>query len=171
VKEAAVLVPLFRDAAAIERIVLVVRGSGGVHGGQLALPGGAREPGDEDAVSTALREAWEEVGLPPASVVVTDVLDPVEARTTQFAVTPVVARITPPASWIFDRREIAAVVTPTLSSFADPARRERRVLSFATWPQAREVDVVELDDGAVVWGLTLRLLDAVLPRVTNVARP
>jgi 8-oxo-dGTP pyrophosphatase MutT (NUDIX family) len=169
VRESAVLVPLFRDAAATERIVLVVRGSAGVHGGQVGLPGGSREPSDDDAVATALREAWEEVGLPRHSVVVTDVLEPVETRTTGFVVTPVVARITPPRSWVFDGREIVDVVTPEVSLFADTSRRARRVLDFAAWPQPREAEIVELDDGQIVWGLTLRLLDTVLPRLTDAA--
>ncbi len=35
------------------------------HKGQVAFPGGAAEPGDRDRAETALREAWEEIGLPP----------------------------------------------------------------------------------------------------------
>jgi 8-oxo-dGTP pyrophosphatase MutT (NUDIX family) len=150
--------------------VLVVRASGGSHGGQISLPGGNREPLDDDAVATALREAWEEIGLLPESVFVTDVLEPLEAHTTGFLVTPVVGWVTAPAAWSFDRREIVGVVTPEISLFTDPSRRRRRVLHFATWSQPREVDIVELEGGRIVWGLTLRLLDLVLPRVTNAER-
>lgn len=35
----------------------------GVHGGQIAFPGGQVEPEDRDLLHTALREAWEEVGI------------------------------------------------------------------------------------------------------------
>jgi peroxisomal coenzyme A diphosphatase NUDT7 len=36
--------------------------------GEVCLPGGKAEPGDADAAATALREAHEEIGLPPESV-------------------------------------------------------------------------------------------------------
>src|SRR5690606_19713899 len=40
----------------------------GVHSGQIAFPGGKMEEEDEDEVETALREAWEEVGVLPQQV-------------------------------------------------------------------------------------------------------
>jgi 8-oxo-dGTP pyrophosphatase MutT (NUDIX family) len=62
-REAAVLVPVYRAQDGELVVVLVRRGAGGVYGGQLALPGGQRDPGDVDLAATALREAEEELGL------------------------------------------------------------------------------------------------------------
>ena len=57
-RDAAVLVPVYRDAHGELRIVVVARADdGGQHGGQLGLPGGKPEPGDADMRATALREA------------------------------------------------------------------------------------------------------------------
>ncbi|MDH4177689.1 MAG: NUDIX domain-containing protein, partial [Thermoleophilia bacterium] len=68
---AAVLVPVFRDEEGELRLLLVARvDDGGLHGGQLGLPGGRPEPGDADLRATALREAEEEIGLEPESVTV-----------------------------------------------------------------------------------------------------
>ena len=58
---AAVLVPVFRDAAGLLRLVLIVRTDRGLHGGQLAAPGGKVDPGDESLLATALRETEEEI--------------------------------------------------------------------------------------------------------------
>jgi 8-oxo-dGTP pyrophosphatase MutT (NUDIX family) len=56
-REAAVLIPVYRAQDGALVVVLVRRAKGGVHGGQLALPGGQRDPGDAALATTALREA------------------------------------------------------------------------------------------------------------------
>jgi 8-oxo-dGTP pyrophosphatase MutT (NUDIX family) len=74
-RDSAVLVPVFRDADGELRLVLVVRGEHGVHGGQLGLPGGRAEVGDRSPLDTALREAEEEIGLRRGEVDVVAALD------------------------------------------------------------------------------------------------
>ena len=65
--EAAVLVPITRSDD--PEVVLTLRASGlSTHGGEVAFPGGRRDPEDSDLVATALREAEEEIGLPPGLV-------------------------------------------------------------------------------------------------------
>jgi len=79
-RDAAVLVPVFRDAEGELRVAIVVRADdGSLHGGQLGLPGGKPEPGDSDLLATALREAEEEVGLAP------DAVEVIAAKTTSAA--------------------------------------------------------------------------------------
>ena len=89
-RTAAVLVPTYRDAEGEMRVVLVVRADdGGLHGGQLGLPGGKPEPGDADLRATALREAQEEVGLDPSSVDVVVMVDVVRLADEMVGVTSV----------------------------------------------------------------------------------
>jgi 8-oxo-dGTP pyrophosphatase MutT (NUDIX family) len=148
--EAAVLVPLFRDRRGDLRLVLVARGPGGLHGGQVGFPGGRREPGDSSPLDAALRETTEEIGLARGEVEVLAALEPMHTRTSGFRVHPFVARIRPPGRWAVAAGEITAVLTPTVHHLA---------------AADRPVDRVLLDDGRAVWGLTLRVLDLVLPRV------
>jgi 8-oxo-dGTP pyrophosphatase MutT (NUDIX family) len=96
---AAVLVPVFRDADGELRLVLVVRGARGVHGGQLAFPGGKQEPQDDSPLETALREADEEIGLAREDVEFVAGLEPVDTRTTGFRVHPFLARVHGPRRW------------------------------------------------------------------------
>lgn len=163
-RASAVLVPVYRDERGDLRVVLVVRGVQGIHGGQLALPGGKPEPADRGLRDTALRETEEEIGLPADDIEVIAELDPVDTRTTGWRVHPFLARVPANARWRPQPGEIAAVVTPLASALADPARRRTRVLSFPTWPQPRPAECVDVD-GHLLWGLTLRLLDTVLPRL------
>ena len=77
-QDAAVLVPLFRDDQGELRLVLVRRGEGGIHGGQLAFPGGRREADDRTPLDTAIREACEETGLSRDAIEVLDRLPVIE---------------------------------------------------------------------------------------------
>jgi 8-oxo-dGTP pyrophosphatase MutT (NUDIX family) len=162
-----VLVPVFRDDKDELRLVLVVRGALGVHGGQLGLPGGKREPGDASLLDTALRETQEEIGLAPSDVEVIAALAPVNTRTTGFRVHPYLARIRPPARWRLAPGEITGVVAPLVRTLTDPAARRERLLSFPSWAEPRRVEGIQLEDGQLLWGLTLRLLDPVVPRLLS----
>jgi 8-oxo-dGTP pyrophosphatase MutT (NUDIX family) len=161
----AVLVPLFRDEEGELRILLVQRGAGGIHGGQLGLPGGKREPGDASLLETALREAEEEIGLERSTVEVVATLDPLDLLVSGFRVHPYLARITPRGEWQLAEGEIEGVLTPALRDLVDPSRRIERDLDFATRPALRQVEGIALEDGSFLWGFTLRLLDRLLPRV------
>lgn len=92
-RDAAVLVGV-RGEEAGGASVLLTRRSPRLrhHPGQVAFPGGKREPGDADAEATALREAEEEVGLPAGAATVLGRLRPHET-VTGFRVTPVLAAL------------------------------------------------------------------------------
>lgn len=127
------------------------------HAGQIAFPGGARDPGDAGPEGTALREAEEEIGLDPGDVEVIGRLPAVHVAVSSFDVTAVVARwsgrhpLTPR-----DPAEVAAVHRVPLSVLT---AAEHRVT--ATHPRGYTGPAFVVDD-LFVWGLTAHLLDAVL---------
>ena len=161
----AVLAPVFRDRGGELRVLLVRRGTRGIHGGQLGLPGGKYEPRDRSLLDTALREAEEEIGLPRERVELLAPLEPRDTMTSGFRVHAYLARITPSPRWRIAEGEIAGVITPTVRALADPGARHMRELSFATWPASKSVECVLLERDELLWGLTLRLLDPLLPRL------
>ena len=158
------LVPLYRDPSGLLRIVLVRRAAGGMHGGQIAFPGGQRDPSDDSALATALREAEEEIGLPPASVVVLATLPVIETRTTGFRIEPFLARIERPAEWRVDPREIAEVLEVEVAALARPEARGESVETFPTWPGPRRIEFIQAG-GHRLWGATHRILAPLLPRL------
>jgi len=164
-RTAAVLVPVYRDTEGELRVVLVVRADdGGLHGGQLGLPGGKPEPGDVDLRATALREAEEEVGLDPATVEVVAELVHFDTRATGWRVHPFLARVPPDTRWRLDQAEIVGVLTPAVRALADPEARGMLPFSSLRFPEPLLVDGIDVE-GHVLWGMTLRLLDDLIPRL------
>jgi 8-oxo-dGTP pyrophosphatase MutT (NUDIX family) len=163
-REAAVLVPVYRRQDGQLMMVLVRRAQGGAHGGQLALPGGQRDPADADLAATALREANEELGLAPDQVELLAALPVVETRTTGFRIAPFLARLTGPAPWRLQEREIAEVVEVSVTELARPEVCAEEVREFPTWPAPRRVRLWRVA-GHEVWGVTYRILEPLVPRL------
>jgi 8-oxo-dGTP pyrophosphatase MutT (NUDIX family) len=161
---AAVLVPVFRDAAGALRIVLIVRSDHGLHGGQLALPGGKADADDESLLATALREAEEEIGLSPAEVDVIAELASVHSGPTRFEVHPFLARIPADVLWRPSEAEVVDVVTPLVTDLGRADARRELLFTSARFPEGLLVDGIPVGD-RVLWGMTLRLLDDVVPRL------
>lgn len=163
-RDAAVLVPIYRDAVGELRLVLVRRSEGGLHGGQLAFPGGKREPGDRSAFDTALREAAEETGLDPRRVEVLAELPVLETRTTNFRIAPFLARVIPPERWRPPPAEVAEVIEVRLADLVRPEAHGESVERFPTWPGPRTIEFYRVGPHRL-WGVSYRILHPLLPRL------
>jgi 8-oxo-dGTP pyrophosphatase MutT (NUDIX family) len=129
------------------------------HAGEISFPGGRRDAG-ETLETTALREAHEEVGLPPAAVDVLGALAPVGTFVTNYAIYPFVGLIEAGFEWIVGEAEVAEVLELSLASLAGAhamQRLVRRGIAFRT-------DVYEIGP-YFIWGATARILGDLLARV------
>jgi len=154
------------------------------HGGEISFPGGGLLPG-EQAEAGALREAEEEVGLPPGCAEVLGRLDDL-VSVARFVVTPVVAAVRePPAVFAAApgeveehfELELVRLLDPRLrrSTLWDPARLPPEVaqaVRLANIP-AEDVDPAtghwlvwsfHADESRVVWGMTARVLTDLIGR-------
>ncbi|BAP43751.1 CoA pyrophosphatase [Pseudomonas sp. 21LCFQ02] len=147
--EAAVLLPVTRSAE--PELVLTLRASGlSTHGGEVAFPGGRRDPEDPDLVFTALREADEEIGLPPGLVEVIGPLTPVVSRY-GIKVTPYVGIIPDFVEYQPNDGEIAAVFSVPLEFFRQDVREHTHRIDY----QGRSWYVPSYRYGEYkIWGLT-----------------
>ncbi len=144
---AAVLVPLYEDGDDL-RIVLTRRPDDmRTHAGDVVFPGGMIDPGDEGPVGTALREAWEEVGIPADQVEILGGLEPVTTRSAEMWIAPVVARIRRPAELRPEPGEVAAIIEPTISQLLDDDAWVTR-----DW-NGRTLWFYEFPEG-ILWGAT-----------------
>jgi 8-oxo-dGTP pyrophosphatase MutT (NUDIX family) len=163
-RSAAVLAPIFRDEDGVLRLVLIVRTDRGHHGGQLAFPGGRVDPGDESHLAAALREAEEEIGLEPALVRVIAELPTVRSGPTNFEVSAFLGRIPSGVEWRPSPYEVVEVLTPAVEELWNPAIRREHLFTSARWPEGLVVDGIPVGE-RVLWGMTLRLLDDLVPRL------
>jgi len=147
-------------------VVLVRRTDGGVHGGQIAFPGGKREEGDSSLADTALREAREEIGLDPSNVAVLDALPVVDTITTGFRIHPFLGRVSPPRVWRPAPREVAEIMEMTVEGFLDPSVHGEELWSFPEWPAPRKVRFFRVGEHKL-WGATYRILRPLLPRMVS----
>lgn len=157
---AAVLVPLVPRPGGLH--VLLTRRAAHLakHPGQIAFPGGRSDPGDADAVATALREAQEEVGLNPQGVEVLGRL-PAYRTVTGYAVTPVVGLVAE-HTLALHAGEVDEAFEVPLAFLMNPANHRRHV--WREGQAAREFHSMPWTppggprDAYFIWGATAAML-------------
>jgi 8-oxo-dGTP pyrophosphatase MutT (NUDIX family) len=153
-RPAAVLVPLIdRDDGMT--VLLTLRPLHlSKHAGQIAFPGGRIEASDSDAAAAALREAEEEVGLPPDHVTLIGRLD-TYVTGTGFEVTPVVGIVRAPFPVAIDPSEVAEVFEVPLSFVLDS--RNHRRMTRLQGERLREFFMLPFENRNI-WGATAGML-------------
>ena len=124
------------------------------HAGQISFPGGKVDPNDVSIMATALREAQEEIALPPEAVTIIGALDMVTSPV-GFLVQPVVGIVAPETSFVAAPEEVDEVLVLPLEEVLDSARHRRE--TFVKKGVTREVWVI---DHAIhdLWGLSASIL-------------
>jgi 8-oxo-dGTP pyrophosphatase MutT (NUDIX family) len=123
------------------------------HAGQVAFPGGRIDPG-EDALAAALREAHEEVLLPPPAV---EIVGPIEPylTVTGYVVTPVLGVIPPDLPLEPHEHEVADWFEAPLGFLLDPANQRRASALFGG--QTRHYYEIVWKDRRI-WGATAAII-------------
>jgi 8-oxo-dGTP pyrophosphatase MutT (NUDIX family) len=124
------------------------------HAGQIAFPGGRVDPGDVDEIAGALREAQEEIALPPAAVQVVGTSDRY-CTFTGFDIVPVLGVIPPDLPLRAQAGEVASWFELPLAYALDPANRIRREVEYAGAMRAY-YEIFWQDRR--IWGITAAIL-------------
>lgn len=162
-RPAAVLVAI-RDSAEGPRVLLTKRAPTlKHHPGQIAFPGGKVDQTDDGVVAAALREAKEEIGLPPDAVHVIGTL-PCHETVTGFEVTPVLGLVESPFQIAAEQGEVAEVFSVPLSHLMD---RECYSVQSRRWRGTRRAYFTVPWGPYYIWGATARMLCALADRMAD----
>jgi len=164
-RTAAVLVPVLDKAE--PEILLTVRAKHLMqHPGQVSFPGGAVDRNDETAVSTALREAQEEIGLDYALVSPLGFLDRLDTIS-DYRVLPVVGLVQPHFIWEPDLSEVSEVFTIPLRLAVD----RKKYTHQSVTRDGKNIVISSLHwQGHKIWGITATILLNLGSRMENADR-
>lgn len=162
--KASVLIPLFVREEKLHVLMTLRSLELRTNAGEVCFPGGKRDPRDKDDVDTALREAEEEIGLPPEQVEVVCTLCPIMNKS-GLLVTPVVGFIEETFCPCPNPAEVSAVFTVPLEFFMK-ATDHNAYNTSGLVGHLHSFDFLDQNSGNhyQIWGLTavLAILVAVL---------
>ena len=158
--DAAVLVPLYVDGGALHAVFTKRRDDLRRHAGEISFPGGRQDAPDEDLRRTALREAQEEIGLPPDSVELVGALPPTGTFVTSYKIHPFVGVIEPGRAWIPQPTEVEQVLELSLADLVSGFEMKRLIRRGV--PIKTPAYTV---NGHFIWGATARIVQNLLERL------
>jgi len=129
---------------------------GGIHSGQISLPGGKQEPDDPDLQTTALRESYEEVGIIPEKVEVLGQLSDLYIPPSRFLVTPFIGFSDVRPDFVRDPAEVEEIIEINIRDlFSEKAFQvKRHKIGIGVHIKAPAFVV----NSHVIWGATAMIL-------------
>ncbi|MFZ2029255.1 MAG: CoA pyrophosphatase [Vitreimonas sp.] len=160
-RPAAVLAPIIKRASGWTMLFTERAKETPAHPGQISFPGGRVQASDANAVETALRETYEEVGLERRFIEPIGAWDRYDTIT-GYRVTPIVGLVEPGFTLKLDPREVASVFEAPLDFLMNPANHEKREAEFRGrqrfyWAMPYE--------GHFIWGATAGMIRALYERL------
>ena len=130
------------------------------HSGEIAFPGGSADVSDVSPITTALREAQEEIGLDSSRADVLGIMPPVFTVVSNFLITPVVAFLPEGLGTLkLQMSEVAEIIHLPLKGLADPA-----IYHIEHWMRDNVPHTVYFFDydSYRIWGVTAGMLNTLL---------
>jgi 8-oxo-dGTP pyrophosphatase MutT (NUDIX family) len=153
-RHAAVLIPMFKQDDDYRVLFTKRTNTVEAHKGQISFPGGRVDERDGSLLETALREAYEEIGLLSKDVMVLGRTDDMRTVASNYIVHPFVGFIPHPYSFEINTDEVAKLISVPLEIFLDGS---------STIPVDYQENIYHglayTYEGEVIWGATARIID------------
>jgi 8-oxo-dGTP pyrophosphatase MutT (NUDIX family) len=135
--------------------LLMERTKIGPHGGQISFPGGKKDPEDNSNEETALREAYEEVGLDTDSIDILGCLSKLYVPNSNFWINPFIGFTERAQKWIPNPTEVKDLIPVKLETLFDDGIKKRKIISR----NGVEIDTPYYDvKDHFVWGATAMII-------------
>lgn len=131
------------------------------HRGQIAFPGGGVDPGDATVVDAALREALEELAIPPERVQPLGLLATVWTRGSERSLCPVVGLQRGDVAPVADGYEVATWFRIPIADLLEAPLTSRVIPGMEGAPAVHFYEA----HGQVIWGATAAVLHDLLGRL------
>ncbi len=129
---------------------------GGIHGGQIGLPGGKEEPEDHDRIATALRETSEEIGVDTTQVKILGILTELYVQASNYNVLPVIGYLPVVPKYQPDPLEVSDVIECSVDELVDDNIMREKELIIRNNIKIK-APCFEIDHH-IVWGATAMML-------------
>jgi len=160
---AAVLIPLFQKGQDCHIVFTKRSDNVRYHKGEISFPGGVFDEEDLELQRTALREAFEEIGLKEDDVQIIGILDDI-ITVTQFIVTPFIGLFPYPYPFELSAIEIAELIEVPLSALLNEDCFSEREIIRGT---SKEVVSAYQYQNHIIWGATARILKQFLDLISS----
>jgi len=159
-KKAGVLALFYPNSNNETHFVLILRKAyNGVHSAQIAFPGGKLEMQDHSLKETAIRETFEEIGVPTEHIEVVQELTEVYIPPSNFHVQPFIAISKQVPNFIKQDDEVEAIIEIPIHHFFDD---NTLITKAVTTSYSVDVEVPAFKlNGHVVWGATAMMLSEI----------
>ena len=137
----------------------------GKHSGQISFPGGKVEETDKDIYETALREAYEEIGVIMQDVEVIGQLSNVFIPVSNFLVFPVVGFINYLPQFNIDNNEVEELIELKLSDLINTKKLVETEVLLANKTKLKVPSFVF--NGKIIWGATALMLNELRHLLTD----
>jgi 8-oxo-dGTP pyrophosphatase MutT (NUDIX family) len=163
--ESAVLIPIYQEEGQYGIVFIRRTMTVKVHKGQISFPGGTRDKGDKNLLDTALREAEEEIRLRREDVTILGEMDDEITTTSNFIVTPFVAKIPWPYSFTLNSKEVDKIINIPVKALLDKSccKPDSEILD------GQKVASFTYQYGStLIWGATARILNKLLEIIEGI---
>ncbi len=159
-KQAGVMALFYPDVNRRTKLVLILRKTyKGVHSAQVALPGGKLEDQDASIQHAALRETYEEIGVPIQAIDVLKKLTQIYIPPSNFYVQPYVGVTHSTPVFVKQETEVEGIIEVALLDFLDDNNIITEKVS-TSYKVDVEVPAFKLNEH-VVWGATAMMLSEI----------
>lgn len=159
-KRAGVLALFYPDEFHKTKFVLILRNTyKGVHSAQVAFPGGKLEARDTSLKDAAVRETFEEIGVPIKDIEVLQELTQVYIPPSNFYVQPFIGMVQNTPNFVKEENEVETLIEVDLKYFLE---EERVITNTVTTSYSVDVEVPAFNlNDYVVWGATAMILSEI----------